>query len=153
MKILSKTVISFLFVLVASVIIYSCKTSKGATKLKIVYLEGVYQTEKMPADIGAPYRLYLKFKKDGTVLSMSSPIECDSINTKIEKNWAEKATYTIFKTDSIKFIFINNRVNNGEYTATYKAKITSLEKLDFRATISRKGDKPYINNEKYTICK
>lgn len=116
-------------------------------------MEGLYCTEKMPADIGDPYRCYLKFEKDGTVISMNSSLECDTINELIEKYWAETGKYTRTKNDSLKFTFINNRVNNNEYTAKFKTIVAKNNSLNFIEIIKYKGNTPYKKISSYKLCK
>lgn len=143
---------SFYSLFIISFIIYSCKTSeKNSTKK--YYLEGLYCTEKMPADIGEPYRIYLKFKKDGTVISMNSSLECDTVNELIENNWAEIGKYIRTKNDSLNFIFTNNRVNNNQYTSKYKAIVAKDGNLNFVEIIKYKGNTPYKKSSNYRLCK
>lgn len=135
---------------IISTIIYSCKTSKKISSNKY-YLEGLYCTEKTPSDTGGYYRKYLKFKNDGTVFSLTSTLECDSVKKLISKNYAETGNYTFINKDSIKFTFINNRVNQNEYTAIYRGKINN-KNLKFVTTIQYKGLKPYPLISTYSFC-
>ncbi len=134
-----------------AIVYFSCNTTKTTTT-KHNYLEGLYRTEKMPADIGEPYRGYLKFKKDGTVMIMNSSLECDTVNKIIENGYAQVSNYSLITNDSIKFTFVNNRVNNQEYTAKYIGVISKEKSLKFTVMTIRKGGKPYKEIESYTYC-
>ncbi len=134
---------------VISNLIISCKTNKNTNRKK--YLEGLYRTEKIPSDTGGYYRNYLEFKNDGTVISMACALECDSVTKLITKNYAEIGKYIIIKNDSIKFTFINNRINQNEYKSTYRG-IRINNKLTFVSTIQYKGGKPYQLPSTYLHC-
>ncbi len=144
--------LKFIALCISIIIMYSCKTSEKNSAKKY-YLEGLYCTEKMPADIGEPYRIYLKFKKDGTVISMNSSLECDTIKKLIDNNWAETGKYIRDKNDSLNFTFTNNRVNNNEYTSKYKAIISKDGSLNFVEIIKYKGNTPYKKSSNYRLCK
>ncbi len=127
---------------ISCLIYQSCITHKHKSAKKN-YLEGLYCTEKTPSDTGGFYREYLEFKKDGSVISMTSSLKCDTVDKLINKNYAEIGKYTIIKNDSIIFTFINNRVNKNEYKAVYRGRIINNKKLNFTSTIQYKEGKPY----------
>lgn len=130
-------------------IMVSCKLNKNVKKK---YLEGTYCTDKIPSDTGGFYRNCLRFKDDGTVISMASSLECDSTNKSIHKNYAEIGRYTIIKNDSIKFTFINNRINQNEYKAIYRGIRVNNTELKFVITVQYKGGKPYRLTSTYFHC-
>ncbi len=128
------------------------KVTQKSTKQKIT---GIFCTEAIPADIGSPYRLYLKFSKNGIVLSKLSSLNCDSISKVIDSQFDEKANYTFLNRKKVQFTFIGKSVNDKNYKATYNGNITK-NKLDLNVTVKYTDDKasrPHNRTEKYELCK
>lgn len=132
-------------------IVSSCTINKSNKTLK-KYIEGVYCSDMLPSDVGPPYRIYYKFTKEGQVLSMNSSFNCDSVIKIIDKDFAESSTYTLKGNDSLKFKFINNRVNNNKYMPINSGKLKPNKTMRIVSIIKYIDDDPYRVENDYILC-
>jgi len=141
--------LSFFYLLLCGIIL-SCNTSKKSIAEK-KSLSGLYCTEKMPADIGEPYRTYLKFFKEGTVLKLSSPLSCDSVDLIINKQYSLKTSYTI-SNNELSFTFEGISATKNQYIEAYTGKILNKQ-LDLIRGLKYDDDKSFTRfNEEYHFC-